>query len=76
MNIKHYLTEFIVAKLFVSDIMTPTIQPIEVSDCMLLSNQLQIRLHYVEDELNRSIMTVFVRRANDNHLDKYEALVR
>ncbi len=55
--------------------MTPTIQTIEVSDCMLLSNQLQIRLHYAEDELNRSIMTVFVRRANDNHLDKYKALV-
>lgn len=72
---QHYLTEFIAAKPFVSDIMTPTIQPIEVSDCMLPSNQLQLRLHYAEDELDRSIMTVFVRRANDNHLDKYEALV-
>lgn len=72
---QHYLTEFIAAKPFVSDIMTPTIQPIEVSDCMIPGNQLQVRLNYDADELNRSIMTVFVRRANDNHLDKYEALV-
>jgi hypothetical protein len=72
---QHYLTEFIAAKPFVSDIMMPTIQPIEVADCMIPGNQLQLRLHYDADELNRSIMTVFVRRANDNHLDKYEALV-
>lgn len=72
---QHYLTEFIAAKPFVADIMTPTLQPIEISDCMLPSNQLQLRLHYDKNELERSIMTVFVRRANDNHLDKYEALV-
>lgn len=72
---QHYLTEFIAAKPFVSDIMTPTIQPIEIADCMMPENQLQVRLNYNINDLNRSIMTVFVRRANDNHLDKYEALV-
>ncbi len=76
-----YLTEYVAAKPFIDQKLLPIIQPIEnASQCfdyfLLEEGTVQCRMNYASFDSTRSVVTIFLKKPELEHMNKLEAYVQ